>query len=62
MQSRAINTTVWKSLGEREKVEMWRMAKVKEITEIMEGMTLDMIEWRKRMHVADLISLLMIHI
>lgn len=53
MQSRAINTTVWKSLGEREKVEMWGMAKVKEITEIMEGMTLDMIEWRKRMHVAD---------
>ena len=56
MQSRAINTTnttVRKSLGEREKVEMWRMAKVKEITEIMEGITMDMIEWQKRIHVAN---------
>ena len=52
-QSRTINTTVRKSLGEREKVEMWRMAKVKEITEIMEGMTLDMIKWRKRIHMTD---------
>lgn len=52
-QSRAINTTVRKSLGEREKVEMWRMAKVKEITEIMEGMTLDIIKWRKRIHMID---------
>jgi len=40
-------------LGEREKVEMWRMAKVKEITEIMEGITMDMIEWQKRIRVAN---------